>query len=52
MLTSSIIDVDREYNSPLNVIISLGPTTCFHFLTIMLYILKVVIAKTTIPDYV
>ena len=47
MLTSSIIDVERNYNSSLNVIISLGPIPCFHFFTRMLYTRKVIISKTT-----
>ena len=38
MLISSIIDVERNYNSSLNVIMSIGPIPCFHFDTRMLYI--------------
>ena len=40
ILTSSIIDVERNFNSSLNLIILLGPIICFHFVTIMLYIKK------------
>ena len=47
MLNSSIIDVERNYNYLLNVIISLGPIPCFNFVTIMLHIQKLIIAKTT-----
>ena len=50
MLTNSIIGVDRYYNYSLNVIILLGPITCFQVDTIMLYILMVIIAKTTKSD--
>ena len=50
MLTSYIIDVERNYESLLNVIISLGPIPCFHFLTRTLYIWKVIMKKNTISD--
>ena len=50
MLTSSIIDIERKSNYSLNVIISLRPITCFYFVTIMLYILKVMIAKTIMSE--
>ena len=43
MLTFSIIDVEINFISSLNVIISLGPITCFHFATILLYIRKLII---------
>ena len=45
MLTSYIIDVERNYNNSLNLIISLGTVPCLHFVTIMVYIRKVIIAK-------
>ena len=48
MLASFIIDFERNYYYSLNLIISLGPIPCFHFVTRMLYILKLFIAKTTI----
>ena len=51
MLTSSISDVEINYNSSLNVIVPLGSIPCFHLFTIMLYIWKVVIEKATISDY-
>ena len=51
ILISYIIDVERNYNSSLNVIISIGPIPCLHFDTIMLYISLVIIAKTTMSDY-
>ena len=38
MLVSSIIEVERNYNSSLNVIMSIGPIPCFHSGTRMLYI--------------
>ena len=38
MLTSSIIDVEMNYNSSLNQIIPLVPIPCFHFDTKMVYI--------------
>ena len=50
MLTSSIIYVERNYNSSLNVIISLGPIPCFNFVTRMLYIRKLIIKKTKMYD--
>ena len=50
MLTSSIFDVKRNYNYSLNEIISLGPITCFHYFTIILYILKVIITKITMSE--
>ena len=36
MLTSSIIDVERISNDPLNVTILLVPIPCFHFGNIMI----------------
>ena len=50
MLISSIIEVERNSNSSLNINISIGPILCFHIYTRMLYTLKVIIAKTTISD--
>ena len=50
MLTSSIIDIERNSNSSLNIIISLGPIPCFHYVTKMLYIWKVIISKTKMSD--
>ena len=50
MLTSSIFDVKRNYNYSLNEIISLGPITCFHYFTRILYILKVIITKITMSE--
>ena len=50
MLTSYIIDVERNYNSSLNIIILLGPIPLFHFVTRMLYTIKVIIEKTTISN--
>ena len=50
MLTNSIIYVERNYNSLLNVIISFGPIPFFLFFTRMLYIWKVVISKTTVSE--
>ena len=46
ILTSSIIDVERGFNSSLNEIISLVPITHFHFITRMLSMSKVIIEKT------
>ena len=37
-LSSSITYFEINYNSSLNVIISLGPIPCLHFVTRMLYI--------------
>ena len=45
MLTSSIIDFEGNSNYSLNVIILLEPIPCFHFINIILYILKTVIEK-------
>ena len=45
MLTIYIIAVEFTSNYSLNEIISLGPITCFHFCTKMLYIWKVTICK-------
>ena len=50
MLTISIIDVERDYNYSLNIILSLGPIPCFHFVTRMLYIRKVIISKNKMYD--
>ena len=50
MLISFIIEVERNSHSSLNVIISIGTITCFHFDTRMLYIQKSIIAKTTMSD--
>ena len=50
MLTISIIDVERDYNYSLNIILSLGPIPCFHFVTRMLYIRKVIISKNKMHD--
>ena len=50
MLTGSIIYVEIIYNYSLNKIISLGPIPCFLYLTIMLYIWKVIIAKSKMPQ--
>ena len=50
MLTSSIIDGERNYNSSMKVIKSLGPIPCFHFVTRMLYIRKVIISKNKMYD--
>ena len=44
-VTSSIIDVEINSNSLLNVIILLGPITFLHFVTRMIYIRKVIIAQ-------
>ena len=38
MSISSIIDVEKNSNYSLNVIISIGPISCLHFDTRMLYI--------------
>ena len=38
MLIISIIEAEGNSNSSLNVIISIGPITCLHFDTRMLYI--------------
>ena len=38
MLTSSIIDVERNHNHSMNIILSLGTIPCIYFVTIMLYI--------------
>ena len=46
MLNSYIIDVKRSYNYSLNGIISLGNILCFNLVTRILYIWKVIIAKT------
>ena len=50
ILNTSIIDAERNYISSSNAIISLGTIPCFHLVTIMLYIWKVIIAKTTMSD--
>ena len=50
MLTSSIIDVEINYNYLLNAIISLVPIPCFHCVNIMLYIWKLIIEKNTMSD--
>ena len=50
MLTSYIIDVEIIFHFSLNKIISLGPISCFRFVNINLYILKVSIAKTKISN--
>ena len=51
MLTSSIIDFERNYNSTLYVIISLGTIPGFYFVTIILYMWKVIIANNTMSDW-
>ena len=51
MLTISIIDVEINSNSSLNLIISIGHIQCFYFVTRMLYIWKVIIEKTTMSDW-
>ena len=50
MLTSSIIHVEINSNSSLSVTISFIPIPWFHFVTIILYIWKVIILKTTMSD--
>ena len=50
MLTISIIEFGRNYNSSLNVIIPLGPIPYLHFVTRMLYIGKLITVKTTMKD--
>ena len=50
-LSSSITYFEINYNSSLNVIISLGPIPCLHFVTRMLYIWKVIIGETLMSDY-
>ena len=45
MLNSYIIAVEINYNSSLNLIISLVPIPCFRFVTRMLYTWKVIIEK-------
>ena len=45
MLTSSISDILRNSNYSLNLIISLGPIPCLHFVTRIIYIWKVMIEK-------
>ena len=51
MLNIYIINVERNSSYSLNVIISLGPITCFHFVNIMLYMWKVIITNTNISDW-
>ena len=51
MLASFIIIVEMFSNSSFNAIISLGPIPCFYFVTIILYICKLIIEKTTTSDY-
>ena len=51
MLTSSIIDVIIFSNSSLNEIISLGPIPCFRLVNRILYIWKVIIAKTSMSEW-
>ena len=51
MLTSSKINEERNSNYSLNVIISLGTITSFYFVTILLYILKVNLAKTAMSEW-
>ena len=36
ILSSSIIEVERNYDSSLNVIMSIGPIACFNFDNIIL----------------
>ena len=48
MLTSSIIDAERNYNNSLNPIVSLGLISCFHFVTRMLYIQIAIIEKNNV----
>ena len=52
MLVSSIIEVEINSNSPLNVIMSIGTIPCFHFDTRMLYNWKVIIKKLQCPTVV
>ena len=50
ILISYIIDVEINCNYSLNLIISLEPIPYFYFFTRMLYIWKVIIAKTKMSD--
>ena len=50
MVTSYIIDAERNFNSSFNVTILLGPIPCFHFVAKILYFWKVIIAKTAMSD--
>ena len=51
MLTIYIIDVEINSNCALNVIISLGPIPCFHLVTRILYMRKLMIQNTTLSDW-
>ena len=51
MLTSYIIDVEMNYNSSLNIIISLGPIPCFRFVNINVIYLESNYFKTTMSDF-
>ena len=51
MLTSSIIDVERNYNNSLNPIVSLGLISCFHFVIRIIYMWEVIIAITTMSGW-
>ena len=50
MLVSSIIAIETYTNSSLNLIISLGPISCFHSVTSIIYIQKEIIPRTTTSD--
>ena len=50
MLITSKIEDEINYNSSLNVIVSIGPIPCFHFDNKMLNTRKVITAKTTMSD--
>ena len=51
ILTIHINDVERVFNSSLNLIISLVPILCFYFFTRMLYMLKLIIENTKMSDW-
>ena len=51
ILTSFTTDVEINCNYSLNAIISLEPIPCFHFVTIMLYMWRVIIGNTTMSDW-
>ena len=50
ILTSSVIYFEIISNSPSNEVMSLGPILCLHFVTRIVFILKVIIAKTTMSE--
>ena len=50
MLITSVIEVEINYNSSFNVIMYIGPITCFNFDTRVLYISKLINTKTTMSD--